>query len=537
MNLSLRAKVFSVSTAGIATTVAMGVVAYLQFGRISSNQDEMAVAQSALRNQLEADMMHDALRADVLSALRIAARKDDAARPEVLTNLAEHVETFRARIRDNEALPVAPAVRTAFRGVKAPLDQYIQSAEEIVTLAFQDAAAAEGQFAGFTEKFEALETQMGNVSDVIEQSSKDLNAVNDALVRQFLPVVGGTVGAGAVVLFILSVVVARSIPRPFQKLIEELASLSNAVDAASGEVAGASQTLAEGAGEQAASLEETSASLEEMTSMVKRNAEAADKAKMIANQTRTAADTGSSDMTEMKTAMNEIKVSSSEVAKIVREIDEIAFQTNILALNAAVEAARAGEAGAGFAVVADEVRNLAQRSALSARETAEKIEAAIAKSERGVQISNKVASNFESIVTKTREVDQYVAEIATASQEQAQGVSQVNVAVSQMDKVTQSNAATAEESAAAAAELRAQAASVKEVVLSLERLVVGTASRPGGGPAPSQPPLPPLRPEKRSLPAAAASSLSVGTRRNRPEPVHSTGTGHPVASGDGFKDF
>jgi len=205
--------------------------------------------------------------------------------------------------------------------------------------------------------------------------------------------------------------------------------------------------------------------------MTKRNADNAQSAKGLASQTRAAADTGAADMGDMKQAMNEIKVSSSEVAKIVKDIDEIAFQTNILALNAAVEAARAGEAGMGFAVVADEVRNLAQRSAKSAKETAAKIEDAIVKSERGVQISNKVAASLQEIVGKVRQVDELIAGIATASSEQSQGIGQVNTAVTQMDKVTQSNAASAEESASAAEELNAQAASLKDSVNQLQRLM------------------------------------------------------------------
>ena len=267
---------------------------------------------------------------------------------------------------------------------------------------------------------------------------------------------------------------SRYISRPLRGAIAEIESASAETSIAVAQVASASHHLAEGASDQAASLEETSASLEEITSMVKRNAEAAGKAKTIANETRAAADSGAADMAEMKNAMDDIKSSSGEVAKIIKDIDEIAFQTNILALNAAVEAARAGEAGMGFAVVADEVRNLAQRSAQSAKETAAKIEDAIAKGERGARISAKVARSFEVIAVKTREVDQFVAEIASASQEQASGVQQVNTAVTHMDRITQTNAASAEECAGAAQGLNSQAELVKESARRLQQLTGGT---------------------------------------------------------------
>jgi methyl-accepting chemotaxis protein len=210
--------------------------------------------------------------------------------------------------------------------------------------------------------------------------------------------------------------------------------------------------------------------------MTRRNAENADHAKNLANQARVAADHGAADMKHMIAAMDAIKSSSDNIAKIIKTIDEIAFQTNILALNAAVEAARAGEAGMGFAVVADEVRNLAQRSAQAARETAEKIEDSIHKSEQGVQISGQVAQSLAQIVEKARKVDELVAEIAVASREQSQGIQQVNIAVSEMDKVTQSNAANAEESASASEELNAQAAILKDAVDELVKMVGGQAA-------------------------------------------------------------
>ena len=207
--------------------------------------------------------------------------------------------------------------------------------------------------------------------------------------------------------------------------------------------------------------------------MTRRNAENAQKANDLAREARTAADKGAEDMQAMNQAMAAIKISSDDIAKIIRTIDEIAFQTNILALNAAVEAARAGEAGMGFAVVADEVRSLAQRSATAAKETAAKIEDAILKTAQGVQISQKVASALNDIVLKARQVDELASEVAGASHEQTQGISQINTAVGQMDKITHSSAASAEESAAAAQEMNAQVEVMKQVVASLMQLVGG----------------------------------------------------------------
>jgi methyl-accepting chemotaxis protein len=243
--------------------------------------------------------------------------------------------------------------------------------------------------------------------------------------------------------------------------------------ASSARVATASQAMASGATQEAASLEETSSSLHEMASMTGRNSENAQNAKTLANQTRTTADAGALDMEEMKSAMSAIKGSSVEISKIIKTIDEIAFQTNILALNAAVEAARAGEAGLGFAVVADEVRNLAQRCAGAAKETADKISASTEKSEQGVRISEKMAANLSAIVEKTRLLDERIGEIAQSSHEQSEGISQLNSAVSSMDKITQDNAALAQQSAESGEELKQQAEQVRQAVAELLRMAQG----------------------------------------------------------------
>ena len=272
---------------------------------------------------------------------------------------------------------------------------------------------------------------------------------------------------------------------PLKRIAWSLLDQAAQVNGASGQLTATSQTLAEGSSEQASSLEETSSSLEEMSSMTKRNAENTQKANELAKEARTAADKGVSDMATMAAAMDEIKRSSDDIAKIIKTIDEIAFQTNILALNAAVEAARAGEAGLGFAVVADEVRNLAQRCAQAARETSAKIEGAISKSGQGVEITGKIAVALNEIVAKARQVDELVTEVAGASREQTDGIAQINMAVGQMDKVTQSNAATAEESAAAE-ELNAQAETLRQSVAELMQLIGGknqrVANQPTGTP-------------------------------------------------------
>ena len=288
-------------------------------------------------------------------------------------------------------------------------------------------------------------------------------------------VISGVIGALMAVWIAFSL---NSLNRGIRLAGEHIAGGSAEILGASIQLKEASHSLAEGSTQQAAALEETSASLEEMSSMTTRNATSAARAKTLASQTRTAAETGATDMAEMKRAMDDIKTSSDDISKIIKAIDEIAFQTNILALNAAVEAARAGEAGMGFAVVAEEVRNLAQRAAQAARDTTAKIEGSTHRSLRGVEVTGKVAASLTEIVTKAREVDALVAEIAQASSEQSEGIAQVNRAVAQIDQVTQQNTATSETGAASAEELNAQASMLQSAVHDLLALVGSEKATP-----------------------------------------------------------
>ncbi len=266
---------------------------------------------------------------------------------------------------------------------------------------------------------------------------------------------------------------AKKISGAIQNAVVQMSEAATQVSAASSQVSAASQSLAEGSSEQASSIEETSSSLEEMSSMTKQNADNAGQADILMKQSKQIVERANSTLGSLTHSMKEISDASAETSKIIRTIDEIAFQTNLLALNAAVEAARAGEAGAGFAVVAEEVRNLAMRAADAARNTAGLIEGTVEKVKDGSELVAKTNEAFSEVSVSSGKVAELVGEIAAASREQSQGIDQINRAVSEMEKVTQMNAANAEESAAASEELNAQAEQMSQVSRILAEIVGG----------------------------------------------------------------
>ncbi len=263
--------------------------------------------------------------------------------------------------------------------------------------------------------------------------------------------------------------------RPIKLALASLDEDSRLLKLSSGEIARASQSLAQNSSQQAASIEETGSGLEEMSAMTSRNSDSAKEADSLGAGTYSLSLSCQDSMRKMRDAILEIRKSSEESAKIIKNIDEIAFQTNLLALNAAVEAARAGEAGRGFAVVAEEVRHLARRSAEAAKNTSGMIEDSIAKTSRGVEMSESMAKELDGIVSETGRLQGIIKAIAGASREQSTGIASLSEAVSQMSLATQNNAATAQETSSAAASLDDQAKSLDNLLHELSWLV-GAAS-------------------------------------------------------------
>jgi methyl-accepting chemotaxis protein len=468
-------------TAGFAgviiITVALGGFSYSRLIKIRDHSDRIAKV-SLPTVELVARAQRNALDYDKIVYKYVGSSdKEDRVRLDAALN-ADTVDNTKVYedlgklITDEKGMELLDKTKAVRVGYVTIRDKVLASSRQGANSAATYSMARSEMDPASDQYIAALGALVDSIRTDADVTSK---GIQSAVQSSQMGILFGVVAALLVAIG-LAIVIIRGTTKILSQISNSLGDGSDQVASAASQISTSSQSLAEGASEQAASLEETSSSLEEMTSMTKRNAENAQKANDLAKQAHHAADKGAGDMQTMSTAMEAIKVSSDDIAKIIKTIDEIAFQTNILALNAAVEAARAGEAGMGFAVVADEVRNLAQRSAQAAKETAAKIEGAIGKTGQGVEISGKVVQTLNDIVAKVRQVDELISEVASASREQTQGITQINTAVSQMDKVTQSNAASAEESAAAAEELNAQAEVMKHSVSHLLELVGGAVS-------------------------------------------------------------
>ena len=284
------------------------------------------------------------------------------------------------------------------------------------------------------------------------------------------------------------------------RIVGEVRTGTETISTASGEIASGNLDLSQRTESQASSLEETASTMEELTSTVRQNAENARQANQLVVSASDSAIKGGEVVGNVVNTMGSIKESSRKIVDIIGVIDGIAFQTNILALNAAVEAARAGEQGRGFAVVAAEVRNLAQRSAAAAKEIKTLISDSVEKVDAGSKQVDEAGATMNEIVTSVKHVADIMAEITAASQEQSSGIEQVNLAITQMDEVTQQNAALVEEAAAAAQSMQDQAGNLTMVVsvFKLDQSMISKA---------------PVAPVKRAAPVPVRPKAIAGAGR------------------------
>lgn len=371
------------------------------------------------------------------------------------------------------------ALGHAFVHLRGTMEALVSETSTLVT------AAKAGQLntRGDANRFQgAYRDLVQGINDTLDAVVSPINEASDVLARVAerdltARVVGSYSGDFAKI--------KNSINTAAETLDDAMSQVNMAAEqvaAAGQQIASGSQSLAQGSSEQAASLEEVSSSLHEMTSSTAQTAANAREARSMSTTALDRVAKGRASMDQLSSAIEQIKQSSDQTAKIVKTIDEIAFQTNLLALNAAVEAARAGDAGRGFAVVAEEVRNLAIRSAEAARSTATLIEESVQHAAAGVAFNAEVLGKLGEIDLDVRRVSDVVAEIATAGEQQNDGVQQISTAVMQLNSVTQQVAANAEESASASEELAGQSMTLTSMVQSFQ---ISGAPRSNGSPSSS----------------------------------------------------
>ena len=395
--------------------------------------------------------------------------------------LEDNIEKLKGYAETSNETQLAKAIKEGLGSLKTGIQVDLKGLIETGAVRQQEIAAAFVKIDDVLDAYaEGIQEDLKKIATSVQGEVQEANDNLQTGLARAQTIALITFGISVVALIAILFAITRSIVGPLNNVIRGLTGGSEQVTSASSQVAQSSQQMAQGASEQASSIEEVSASLEEMASMTRQNSDNAEQANNLMGEAGTIVESGTKSMSEMSKAIDDIKSSSVETAKIIKTIDEIAFQTNLLALNAAVEAARAGDAGKGFAVVAEEVRNLAQRSAEAAKNTSELIEGSQQNADRGVQVTAQVAEALDKIQESAAKVAQIIGEVSTASREQSQGIDQVNTAVSQMDQITQSNAANSEEAASASEELSAQANELSEMVYVLAGVVGGSKTNGNG---------------------------------------------------------
>jgi methyl-accepting chemotaxis protein len=565
--MKLKHQIIGLGLVGILASAAIGGIGLMQTIKLSGTMDESNVMSGALQVSQDADMMHDAIRGDVLLMAQGTHTKNTEQITEASKDLEEHAQNFTKALDELEAQPLPAEVKAVVRDTKPMVTAYVAAAKKAQQAIAKDEAGSAASIEEFQAAFKKLEDQMATMSESIGKSVEEFRVEAHGRVTHAELLVSLTWVASTVLLVVGAYYLGRELSQPIAhaadianaladgnlhteihpagsdetiKLLEAMATMqssfgsavravktsADAVAMASAEIAQGNHDLSSRTEQQASALEETAASMEELGSTVKQNVDSARTANQLAMNASSVAVQGGEVVSQVVETMKGINESSRKIADIISVIDGIAFQTNILALNAAVEAARAGEQGRGFAVVASEVRSLAGRSAEAAKEIKSLIGASVDRVEQGTILVDRAGETMTEVVSSIKRVTDIMGEISAASNEQSLGVSQVGQAVSQMDQSTQQNAALVEEMAAAASALKSQANDLVDVVavfkLGSEGRSQAGAAQPRKAAASTSPAsnykpaaTAPVKPQAQSasLPAKAPQALRLASAR------------------------
>ena len=493
-SFSFRQRLIIITSAGLFFIMVIAATGYWASSQLTKSMSGIVLTSTALRQQMQADMMHDALRADVYAALHAAQTNNADEKAVVMADIEGHSRSFNESFHKNSTLPLEPKILHALKDVSPKVTEYISNADSMVMLAFADNVAANEQLPVFLQSFRDLEPLMQELGDLMEaqvaasqaQANKQADAARYAIIGIMLfslaalalasaqmgynilselgaepRVVNEIIKCVSVGDFSVNVRVRnddrKSMLYNIKIMIDQLSKMVNEVSAAANDIAVSSeqvsstaQQMSSGVTRQAAGVEETSATVEEMTASINQNNQNANSTNAIAVQAAKQA-------TESGDAVEKTVAAMNEISRKIKVIDNIAYQTNLLALNAAIVAARAGEHGKGFAVVAVEVQKLAEMSKVAARD----IVALVGDS---VSVAERTRSMLSDMLPAIQQTSLLVREIAAVSNEQDASIGQVNSAMLQLNEITQQNATAAEELSATALAMSSRADELKELV-------------------------------------------------------------------------
>jgi methyl-accepting chemotaxis protein len=515
--LSLRSKVMLVLAVALAGCVVVTATGIYSISRLTHVLNTLAQASE----RVETLQRMDKLTSEISAHEKQMLLELDRPKIRELDEKIQKADAELQRLQEAYREVTAGESRNTVDAMRALLADWRKDDEKVrqLSIAFKNDEArlvhlnaSVPKLASFEEKLNALVRSGMEMKAAVGGDARNAEALGNTSI---LLLAGASIGA--VLLSLLAgYLMTRALAGGLGAVIADLATASRQTLHASQQVNSSSQALAQGSSEQAGSLEETSATLQEISAMTRQTVEHMARMEQLVSQARDSAGKGGEAMDLMVQRINLIKDSSDKTARIIKTIDEIAFQTNLLALNAAVEAARAGEAGRGFAVVAEEVRNLALRSAQAARDTSALIEESRQRAEQGVSASGDAQRLLQGIRTTVDDVSGVVRDVASAGQEQSKGVEQITQALTQLDSLTQSNAASAEQNAAASEELSAQSQGLSLLVKRLVELVsgggAGANGQQGRHPGSSRPKPPPKRVSAPAIPRLEAARAPARTR-------------------------